>query len=493
MSTEYEATIGIEVHAQLNTETKMFCSCSAAYGDPANTHSCPVCLGMPGSLPRVNRHALILGLKTSRALGCTIPPTAQFARKNYFYPDLPKGYQITMYRFPIGLEGKLELLDEHDKLTAGIGIERVHVEEDTGKLNHESRAGTLIDFNRAGVPLVEIVSKPEIKSGSNAVEYLKELRRMLRFLGISNGNMEEGSFRCEVNVSIKPVGQEHLGTKVEIKNLNSFRAVERSIEFEIKRQTDIVKGGGQVARETRGWDEKENATFHQRPKEGDTEYRYFPEPDLPELQLQGDILDESAFDLNNIPVRKVKDLIGRFGVPPSGAHLLMSGTGSPDKNQYFVAEFLEEAIDRHGAMGTPAANFMTGLVFEFLSKTGLTLDQTDFTPKKLAQITKMVSRDELSSTGAKRVIGLILEDGGKVVDIVKREGLAQVVDDDAISILVREIIEENEQIVEQIKRGKVNAIGALVGAVLKRSKGDVDPKRVNELLQERILGSKNQG
>ena len=493
MCPEYVPAIGIEVHAQLNTLSKMFCSCSAKYGDPPNTHLCPVCLGLPGSLPRVNRKAVILGLRAVRALGCSIPPVAQFARKNYFYPDLPKGYQITMFQLPLGAEGKLDLIDEDDKQEKGVGIERVHIEEDTGKLNHEGRMGTLIDFNRAGVPLIEIVSKPEIKSGSHAVKYLKELRRLLRFLKISHANMEEGSFRCVVNVSVRPSDREELGTRVEIKNLNSFRAVERSIDFEIKRQTNILKSKGEVKRETRGWDEKEEATVHQRFKEGESEYRYFPEPDLPDLLLEGDILDESTFDLSKIPARKVKDLVNRFGVPPHGADLLMSGTGSPEANPYFVAEFFEEAVGRHGGLGTPAANLMTGVVFEFLKKSGLTLDQTDFTAKKLAQITKMVSRDELSSTSAKMVISLILEQGGEVNDIVMREGYAQVVDDDEISVLVREIIEANEPIVEQIKRGKLNAIGALVGAVMKKSKGDVDPKRVNELLQERILGKKNRG
>lgn len=490
MSIEYVPTIGMEVHAQIDTDSKMFCSCSTTFGNPPNTHTCPVCLGLPGSLPRVNRKAVVLGLKAAKTLRCEIPPHAQFARKNYFYPDLPKGYQISMYQFPIGTGGQIQLLDQHERLYQGIGIERVHLEEDTARLFHEGDVGSLIDFNRAGVPLLEIVSKPDIRNAREAVEYLKELRRLLKFLGVSNSNMEEGSFRCEVNISVRPKDQEELGTKVEIKNLNSFRAVERSIEYEIQRQTKILTGGGKIQQATLGWDEKNEVTVHQRFKEKAPEYRYFPEPDLPDLSLEGDILSESAFDLNNIPVRRVQGLIERFGVPPYGADMLLSGTGSPVDDPYFVADFLEETIDRHGAQGTTAANFMTGTVFEFINRTGITLDQTDLTPKKLAQVTKMVARDELSSTGAKKVISLILEQGGKVRDIVLSEGLIQVSDEDELVTLIKEVMEENERIVETIRKGKINAIGALVGEAMKKSKGQANPKRVNELLQELILGNR---
>ncbi len=489
--TKYVQTIGIEVHVQLKTESKMYCACSTAFGDPPNTHLCPVCLGLPGSLPGVNHRAVVLGLKAARALQCEIPPLAQFARKNYFYPDLPKGYQISMYKFPLGVNGRLELVDDRDKGSEAIGIERVHLEEDTARLIHEGDAGSLIDFNRAGIPLLEIVSRPEMKSHEEVVRYLKELRRLIRFLGISNANMEEGSFRCEVNISIRPTDREELGTKVEIKNLNSFRAVEWSIEHETDRQTAILRKGGKVRQATRGWDEDEGVTVHQRYKEKSSEYRYFPEPNLPDILIEGDIKDESAFDQELIPVRKVRSLVGKFGVPPYCADLLMSGTGAPDDNPYYVAVFFEEAIEKHGALGTQASNLMTGTVFEFFNRTGITLDRTDLTPKELALVTKMVSRDELSSTNAKKVIGIILEKGGKVKDIVQREGLVQVTEEDELVGLVREVMEENERIVETIRRGKVNAIGALVGEAMKKSKGQADPKRVNELLQEIILGKKN--
>jgi aspartyl-tRNA(Asn)/glutamyl-tRNA(Gln) amidotransferase subunit B len=487
MSNEYIPTIGIEVHTQLDTESKMFCSCSTTFGDQPNTHLCPVCIGLPGSLPIVNRRALILGLMAARAFKCNIPPVAQFARKHYHYPDLPKGYQITMRHFPIGTEGNLELLDKHDKLRGGIAIERVHLEEDSGKLIHDRKSGSLIDYNRAGIPLLEIVTRPEIHSAEKAVRFLKELRRLLGFLGISDANMEEGSFRCEINVSVHPSDTEELGTRVEIKNLNSFRAVERSIEHEIERQTADLKKGIPVRRATYGWDEKAGVTVLQRYKETSSDYRYIPEPDLPELAIEGEILDESAFDLEDIPVRRVRVLIERFGVSAYGADLLMSGNGAPRDDPYFVADFFQEAIETHGAHSTQAANLMTGLVFEYLNKTGTTLDQTDLTPKKLAQVVKMVGKDELSSTSAKKVIDLILGGGGGVMDIVKREGLSQVTDEDEMTKLVKQIIEENEQIVEQIKKGKVNAIGALVGAAMKKSDGQVNPKLVNEKLQELLL------
>ncbi len=490
MSKEYVPTIGMEVHAQLNTASKMFCACSTAFGDPPNSHLCPVCLGLPGSLPRVNRQAVVLGLKAARALGCDIPPKAQFARKNYFYPDLPKGYQISMYQFPVGTEGELELLDERDGLAVTIGIERVHLEEDTAKLFHEAGVGSLIDFNRAGVPLLEIVSKPDMKTAREAVSYLKELRRLLRFLGISDANMEEGSFRCEVNVSVRPADSEELGTKVEIKNLNSFKAVERSIEYEIERQRELIRGGGEVRQATMGWDEREGKTVHQRYKEKAPEYRYFPEPDLPDLDLEGDLMNDSAFDLENIPVRRVRGLIERFGVPPYGADLLLSGIGAPADNPYFVADFFEKAVQRHGAQGTQAANLMTGVVFEHVNRAGVTLDQTDLTPKKLAEVTKMVARDELSITNAKKVISLVLVQGGEVRDIVLSEGLVQVTDEDELVTLVREVMEENPRIVETIRKGKETAIGALVGAAMKKSEGQANPKRVNELLRDMILGKK---
>ena len=490
MSTVYVPTIGLEVHAKLDTKSKMFCACSAAFGDPPNTNTCPVCLGLPGSLPRVNRRAVVLGIRVAKALRCEIPPSAQFARKNYFYPDLPKGYQISMYRHPVGVEGTLEILSDQGELTDGVAIERVHLEEDTAKLFHEDGPQSLIDFNRAGVPLLEVVSKPDIVSAKHAVRYLKELRRLLGFLGISDANMEEGSFRCEVNVSVHPRREEKYGTKVEIKNLNSFRAVERSIDYEIERQTAIYRKREQVRHETRGWDDKKGVTVHQRYKEKAPEYRYFPEPDLPDLVLSTELFDDASLDMETIPVRRVKSLIGRFGVPPLSADLLMSGTGAPAENPYYVAEFFEETVERHGAQGTQAVNLLTGTVFQYINKTGTTLDKTDLTPKKLAEITKMVAREDLSNTSAKAVLNLVLEEGGKIEDIVVREGLVQVSDEDELVRLLREIIEENEQIVQTIKKGKVNAIGALVGTAMKKSKGQANPKRVNELLHEMLLGQK---
>jgi aspartyl-tRNA(Asn)/glutamyl-tRNA(Gln) amidotransferase subunit B len=485
--TEYIPTIGIEVHAQLETKAKMFCPCSTHYGDQPNSHVCPVCMGMPGSLPRVNRQAVILGLIAARAMRCTIPQMAQFSRKHYFYPDLPKGYQITMYQYPIGTDGVFEILNEHDKIDAGIEIERVHLEEDSGKLIHDAQHGSLIDFNRAGIPLLEIVTKPVLKSSRDTVRYLKELKRTLRFLGISDVNMEEGSFRCEVNISVHPSETEEFGTKVEVKNLNSFRAVERSIDYEIKRQIGDLKKGIPVRHETRGWDEKEEKTVHQRYKESAADYRYFPEPDLPDLLIEGEVLDESAFDLEDIPVRRVRALIGRFGVSSHGADLLMSGTGSPEDNPYFIADFFVEAVHTHGAQGTQTANLMIGPIFEYLKKNQKSLNQTELTPKKLAQVVKMVAKDELSSVSARRVIDVILELGGGVMDIVKREGLSEVTDEDELTKLVKQVIEENQQMVEQIRKGKVNAIGALVGITMKKSGGQANPKLVNEKFQELLL------
>lgn len=490
MKNNYVPTIGIEVHAQLNTVSKMFCACSTRFGDAPNTNCCPVCLGLPGSLPFVNRQAVVLGLKAARALKCQIPPSAQFARKNYFYPDLPKGYQISMYQYPIGVDGKLELLSDQGEITEGVGIERVHLEEDTAKLFHEEKLGSLIDFNRSGVPLIEIVSKPDITSARQAVSYLKELRRLLKFLGISNASMEEGSFRCEVNISMKREGDEELGAKVEIKNLNSFRAVERSIEFEISRQTMILQQNGEIRQATLGWDEKEGRTVHQRYKEKAPEYRYFPEPDIPDLILEGSLINDSLFDMEMLPVYRVHALVTRFGVSYSNADLLMSGTGSPENNPYYIADFFEEAVQKHKARGTPTVNLIVGTVFEYLNKTGITLDQTDLTSRKIAEITKMLDSGDLSSTNAKKIVQIVLERGGEVRDIVLNEGLIQVSEDDELVKFIKEIIEENADIAESIRRGKIQAIGALVGIAMKKSNGQVNPKRVNELLTEMLAPKK---
>jgi aspartyl-tRNA(Asn)/glutamyl-tRNA(Gln) amidotransferase subunit B len=330
-----------------------------------------------------------------------------------------------------------------------------------------------------------------MRSGSTAVRYLKELRRVIRFYGISNANMEEGSFRCEVNISLRPVGTEDFGTKVEIKNLNSFRAVERSIDYEIKRQTEILNKREIVRHETRGWDDKEGVTVHQRFKERAPEYRYFPEPDLPDLHLTDTISEEALIDLEELPVRQVRGLIERFGVPPQSAELLMSGIGAPVEDPYYVGEFFEKCIDRHGGHGTLAVNLITGIIFEHLNKENTTLDQTVLTPKKLAEVTKMVARDEVSSTNAKLIVARILKEGGDVREIVVDEGLVQVSDEDELVTLVREVIEENESIVEEIKRGKINAIGSLVGTAMKKSDGQANPKRVNELLHEILLPKKH--
>jgi len=484
---DYIATIGIEVHAQLKTASKMFCGCAVSFGELPNVHTCPVCLGLPGSLPVVNKRAVILGYLAARALGCEIPRVAQFARKHYFYPDLPKGYQITMYQFPIGVNGRLEILDEYGELTEGVGIERVHLEEDSAKLFHHEGKGTFVDFNRAGVPLLEIVSLPEIKTASEAVRYLKELRRLLRFLGISDANMEEGSFRCEINVSVRRKDEEKGGGKVEIKNLNSFKAVQKSIEYEIERQAALLKRGEEVRSATVGWDEKEGKTVHQRDKEEAPEYRYFPEPDLPELIFEGDLVNESLFDMEMIPARVVHSLIERFGVSYSAADLLLSGTGSPPDDPYFVASFFEEAVERHRAQSTPAVNLIVGPVFEYLNQSGKTLDQTNLTPKKLAEITKMVERGELSSTNAKRAVLLALEEEGEVREVAAAHGLIQVSEDDELVRMVKEVVEENPQVVESIRRGKVQAIGALVGAVMKKSKGQADPRKVNEILTRMLM------
>ncbi len=472
---EYEPVIGMEVHAELKTASKMYCRCKALFGDPPNTNVCEVCMGLPGSLPVVNEHAVILGTRAALALHCSFDDKrfAQFARKHYYYPDLPKGYQVTMYQWPVASNGYLEMWS--DDVEVKVGIERVHLEEDTAKLFHEPDLTSSVDYNRAGIPLLEIVSKPEIGTPSEAKLYLKELRDILRRCGISDGNMEEGSFRCEANISLKKAGSATLGVKSEIKNLNSFTSVEKALRYEIERHLAIYDRGEAVRPDTRGWDESKNETFHMRFKERADEYRYFPEPDLPDLYLSNDIVGKAKTGLAMSPFDEKKQLIAKYGLDHRTANLISGREGG--------MELYMGAVES-GADGRDAANWMTGDFYAFLNEENRGIESTKISGAIFAEFLQLVRDGVVSGPVAKELIREISQTGENPRSIVKSKGLMQVSDDDELLPLIKGIIDANPRIVASFKAGKTRASRAIVGKVMEATGGKANPARVGELVDE---------
>ena len=472
---KYEAVIGMEVHAELLTNSKMYCRCKALFGDPPNTNVCPVCLALPGSLPVVNRDAIVLGTRTALALHCSFTERrfAQFARKHYFYPDLPKNYQITMYAYPIATGGWIDVWSGDSPRR--IGIERVHVEEDTAKLFHEADGTSSIDFNRAGIPLIEIVSKPEIASPEEAKLYLKELRDILRRNRISDGNMEEGSFRCEANISLKPAGSDKLGVKSEIKNLNSFAAVERALNCEIARHLAIYGRGEEVRPDTRGWDDAKGETFHMRYKEKAEEYRYFPEPDLQDLFITNKMLAEAKGGLVASPFEEKRRLMDEYGLDCRMANIIAGREGA--------AAFYEKAYTA-GANPVEALKWMTGGIFAFLNEENLEIENIKADAANFAEFLALVAEGIISGPVAKELLREICKSGESARAMVERKGLRQVSDDDALLPIVREAIAANPEAAAAYKGGKIQAAQAIVGQIMKASGGKANPKRVGEMVKE---------
>ena len=470
----WEAVIGLEVHAQLLTRTKAFCGCSTAYGAPPNTQVCPVCLGLPGALPVLNAEAVGMAVRTALALSCTIKPHSRFARKNYFYPDLPKGYQISQYDEPFSERGHLVIEGEGGERR--IGITRVHMEEDAGKNVHGASV-SVVDLNRAGVPLVEIVGEPDLRSAAEAAEYLRVLRDVLVFIGVNDGNLEEGSFRCDANVSIRPAGAKELGTRVELKNINSFRFVERAIAHEINRQAALVEGGGRVVQETRGWKEGEGTSYSLRSKEEAQDYRYFPDPDLPPLVLDATFVDEVRASVPELPRDKRDRFVREMGLTPQAAGVL---TGHPR-----VAAFFEEAATLHGQPAR-VANFVQSEVLRDVTTHGLAAT-IPVTARQVASLLRLVDAGTISGKQAKEVYAKIVGSDRSPEDVVAELGMQQVSDASAIEDVCRRVVEQNPKQAEQLRAGKTALLGFFVGQVMKETKGSANPKLVNDVLR-RLLG-----
>ncbi len=484
---EYEVVIGLEVHAQLLTASKMFCRCSAAYADaPPNTHNCPICMGMPGVLPVINEQAVEYTVMTALALNCAIPTFSKFDRKNYFYPDLPKGYQISQYDIPLSRNGYLTVRTK-DGEEKRIGIHRVHLEEDTGRLMHKTGLGglsySLVDLNRAGVPLIEIVSEPDLRTPEEARLYMQKLRTTLVYLGVSSGRMEEGSLRCDANISVRPVGESRLGTKTEIKNMNSFRSVQRALEFEAARHIAVLRDGGSIMQETRGWVESKGITVSQRSKEQAHDYRYFPEPDLPPLVLSEGWVAGVRAKMPELPDAKRLRFMEQYGLPAYDAEVLTS--------ERALADYFEQAVeDTHGgelpARAKAVGNWVIGDLARLLNAAGKDIASSPVTAAGVAGLVDLLAQQKISGSQAKEVLEKSFATGQQPAEIVESEGITQLSDQGELERIVDEVIAANPKVVEDFRRGKESTVTWFIGQVMKQSRGRAKPALVRPLLLEKL-------
>ena len=477
---EWETVIGLEIHTQLATKSKIFSSASTAYGAEPNTQACAVDLGLPGVLPVVNKEVVRMAAMFGLATGSTVARRSVFARKNYFYPDLPKGYQISQFELPIVHDGTMDI-ELEDGTTKTIGITRAHLEEDAGKSLHEDFHGmTGIDLNRAGTPLLEIVSEPDMRSAKEAVAYMKKLHSLVQYLGICDGNMAEGSFRCDANVSIRPRGQKEFGTRAELKNINSFKFVERAINFEIERQIDVLEGGGEVVQETRLYDADKDETRSMRSKEEANDYRYFPDPDLLPIIIDDDYLQQVRDSLPELPEQKRQRFIDEYQLPEYDAGVI---TASRDTADYF-----ETVVKQSGCEAKLAANWVMGDLSGRLNKEDLDIKQSPVDADTLAQLLKRIGDKTISGKMAKDVFSKLWEQEGSVDDIIDKMGGGQITDASAIEAIIDEVIAANPQQVEQYRSGKDKVFGFFVGQVMKASKGKANPAQVNDILKAKLQG-----
>ena len=487
--TKYEAIIGLETHCQLNTKSKIFCNCSTEFDSPPNTNVCPICLGYPGVLPVLNQSVFAAAVKLGLAIGGEIAPYSKFDRKQYFYPDLPKNYQISQFDLPIVEHGSLEieLVDKKTKAISRktIGITRLHMEEDAGKLVHagsDRLAGSthsLVDFNRTGIPLLEIVSEPDLRSGQEAAEYAQALRRLVRYLGISNGNMQEGSLRCDVNISVRPEGQEKFGTKVEIKNMNSFSAIQKAIDHEIERQIDALENDEKILQETRLWEENGQRTISMRSKEGSSDYRYFPEPDLPPLEVTTEQLTAWKSELPELPAQKRLRYEEEFDLGAYDARVLVE-----DRS---VTEYFETVV-RAGANPKLAANWVTQDIAAYLNNNKLAINEIALKPEKLAELINLIEKGTISGSIGKKLLPELLEKGGSPQKLVDKQGLTQISDPGELEKIIDQIIADHPSEVEKFRSGKTKLRGFFVGQVMKATSGRADPKLTNQLIGGKLQG-----
>jgi len=477
--TKYEAVIGLEVHLQLLTKTKIFCSCSTRFGDPPNSNVCPVCLGLPGALPVLNQEAVTMAMKTALALNCAINPRSRFARKNYFYPDLPKGYQISQYDEPLASDGWIDI--EVDKSPKRIGVTRVHLEEDAGKSLHEgfpdSERKSYIDLNRSGVPLIEIVSEPDLRTPDEAFEYLTRLKTLLQYLDVSNCNMEEGSLRCDANVSVRVAGATDFGTKTEVKNLNSFRFLQKALAYEIDRQIDVLEGGGSIHQETRLWDSREQRTYGMRSKEFAHDYRYFPEPDLLPLIITEEWKARVRQSLPELPDARRQRFIRKYALPEYDAGQLTLSKS--------VADYFEEAAKGSGEPKL-AANWVLSELLHLLKETNREITESPVSAASLSELLGLIHKGSVSGKMAKELLAEMFSTGKTAGALVSEKGLAQITDEGKIATAVRDIMAANPKQVEQYRKGKTATLGWFVGQVMKATRGQANPQMVQELLKKEL-------
>ncbi len=477
----YEAVIGLEVHVQLLTESKIFCGCSTRFGQPPNSQTCPVCLGMPGVLPVLNRKAVEYAIRTALAVHGTIAPRCRFARKNYFYPDLPKDYQISQYELPLSTGGFLETSD-HGTVKR-VRIRRIHLEEDAGKLLHagamDQAEYSLVDFNRCGVPLIEMVTEPDLRTPEAAAEFLKLFRATLQYLGVSQGNMEEGNLRCDANVSVRPTGASEFGVKTEVKNMNSFKNVQRALEYEIQRQITLLKSGQPIVQETHLWDAEKEVTLPMRGKEEAHDYRYFPEPDLVPLEVSPAWVEEIAGSLPELPTDRRRRFVQAYGLPEYDAAVLTASKA--------LADYFEECIQLHRDTKL-VSNWIMSELLGYLNRDGKEITESPVTPAQVATLLKLIQEGVISGKIAKTVFEEMYQTRKNPETIVQEKGLVQISDREELNRIVDQVLDQNPGPVSDFKGGKEKALTALVGAVMRATKGKANPQLINDLLREKLGG-----